>query len=738
MPTAAQTSRVRRVVAIAMVTVVTLAVAIGAWRYVRHATSVGGTHRPNILLVTIDTLRADHVGAYGASSARTPNLDRLAAEGVRCVDAIAAAPITMPSHASLLTGLYPPAHGVHDNGTAALPRDVTTIAERLSGAGYSTHAFVSAVVLSRLYGLDKGFATYDDDLWSEDAPRLFMIRERSARRTADRFVEWFGQWTKDQGPTSASPAPFFTWVHFFDPHQPHEAPPEDVQGSASPYDAEVTAADRGLGRLIDALRNAGALDDTVVIVTSDHGESLGEHGEATHAIFVYDATVRVPLIVRYPALFPAGRAYDGPVRHIDIVPTLLALLGLPGGNETQGVDLSAPWEGKAPAPQLSQYSESLLSEVGFGMAPLHALRKDGFKWIRAPRPELYDLKADARELANLHPAQAERSSAMDAELDQIMKATKPHATDASNADGGPMARETVEMLQSLGYLAPSTVRQSMSGIDPKDGIQIYNQLEEARHLAQQRKWKDAEGITRGILEKLPGHVAARNVLGLSLVRQRRYSEAKEAYEQSLASDPSQFRVHANLGSLALFQQDLDGAERGFKKALELNPRFIEAMLNLGLVASLRGDNAGAEAWYRKADGVDPNFPATARRLGDLYYEQGQYQQALASYQHALTLSPKLFPAMVQAGNSARRTGDTAQAATRFQRAAELRPDSWVPWYNLACLRATTGDVDGALQALRESVTRGIPDLTLLEADPDLAPLRKDPRFAALVRDAHAR
>lgn len=727
--------QVRRLRVGAILAAVTLALAIGAWWYVRRATTGGGTHRPNILIVTIDTLRADHVGAYGASFAHTPALDRLAAEGLRCLDAIAAAPITMPSHASLLTGLYPPAHGVHDNGTAALPRDVVTLADRLSGAGYSTHAFISAVVLSRLYGLDKGFSTYDDDLWSEDAPRLFMIRERTARRTADRFVEWFAQWTRAQGPASASPAPFFTWVHFFDPHQPHEAGPEDRQGAASPYDAEVTAADRGVGRLIDTLRDAGALDDTIVIVTSDHGESLGEHGEATHAIFVYDATVRVPLIVRYPRAFTAGAVYDGPVRHIDIVPTLLAMLGLPGGAETQGVDLTAPWQGKAPAPELSQYSESLLSELGFGMAPLHALRKGGFKWIRAPRPELYDLKADARELTNLHPGDSEKSTAMDAELEQIMRSAKPHP---DQADGGPMARETMEMLQSLGYLAPGAVRQSMSGIDPKDGIQIYNQLEEARHRAQERKWKEAEGIVREILVKLPNHVAAQNVLGLSLVRQRRYPEAREAYARSLAADPSQFRVHANLGSLALFQHDLDGAEQGFKKALELNPRFIEAMLNLGLVASLRGDNAGAETWYRKADGVDPSFPATARRLGDLYYEQGQFAHALASYEHALQLSPKLFPAMVQAGNSARRVGDPAKAAARFTRATELRPDSWVPWYNLACLRATTGDTDGALTALRESVTRGVADPALLDSDPDLTSLRGDPRFAALVRDARAR
>ncbi len=218
------------------------------WLYYRAPEPV----RPNVLIVTIDTLRADRVGVYGSTTARTPTLDRLAAEGLRAADAIAQAPITMPSHASLFTGLYPPAHGVRDNGTAALGNGVVTLAQRLDGAGYTTHAFVSAVVLSRLYGLDAGFASYDDDLWAEDAPRMFMIRERPARRTADRFLEWFERWKTD--PKAGRGTPFFAWVHFFDPHQPLEPELEDRVGAASLYDAEVTGADRATGRVIDALR----------------------------------------------------------------------------------------------------------------------------------------------------------------------------------------------------------------------------------------------------------------------------------------------------------------------------------------------------------------------------------------------------------------------------------------------------------------------------------------------------
>jgi len=679
--------------------------------------------RPNVLLVTIDTLRADRVGAYGYAAAHTPALDQVAREGLLCRDVVAAAPITMPSHASLLTGLYPPAHGVRDNGSAALAPSVVTLAERLQSAGYTTQAFVSAVVLSRLYGLDQGFATYDDDLAAEDAPRLFMIRDRPASRTSAQVLEWFAGWR-----AQPSRAPFFTWVHFFDPHQPLEAPAEDARGAASPYDAEISSADRGVGRILDALRAADVLDDTIVIVTADHGEGLGEHGEATHAVFVYDATVRVPLLVRYPSRFAPGSVYDGPVRHVDVVPTLLGMLRLPGGDDTQGTDLAPAWRGEIAPPALTQYSESLLSELGFGMAPLHAVRADGFKWIRAPRPELYDLRSDPAELRNLYPEAERRAASLDRELARIMaERTAP----ARTADS-PANRETLEMLQSLGYLAPGGERRSMAGRDPKDGIAIYARLEEARHLAQQRRWEDAERVARGIVDELPDHVSARNVLGLTLVRQGKRREARDTYLASLASEPQQFRVHGMLGVLALMDRALDDAQASFTRALDINPRFVEAMSNLGLIASLRGDTAGARAWYERARATDPGFPATPRRFGDLYYEQGDFAAALDYYRRALALAPRHFAVLVQAGNSARRVGQGDAAAAYFAQASAVRPDSWIPPYNLACLHASRGDRARAFEALSASVARGLRDTALLRSDPDLASLRDDPRFASLV------
>src|SRR5262249_8270931 len=256
-------------------------------------------HRPNVLVVTVDTLRADRLGCYGFGLAQTPAIDRLANEGVRCTDAATSAPITLPAHSSIMTGLYPPAHGVRDNGNYALAPEAVTLAERLEAAGYRTGAFVSAAVLTRRYGLDQGFEVYDDDLWTEDEPELFMVRERPAARTADRALAWLDDWRKN-----VPGRPFFMWIHFFDPHQPYKVRSADLAALApTPYDAEVAEADRGVGRLIEWLRRRGLLDDTLVVFTADHGESLDEHGEPTHGIFIYDATIHVPLIWRLPRIF---------------------------------------------------------------------------------------------------------------------------------------------------------------------------------------------------------------------------------------------------------------------------------------------------------------------------------------------------------------------------------------------------------------------------------------------------
>src|SRR6266850_522029 len=541
----------------------------------------GRHERPNVLVVTIDTLRTDRLGCYGFGLAHTPAIDRLADEGVRCTDVASSAPITLPAHCSIMTGLYPPAHGVRDNGNYALGPEAVTLAERLAAAGYRTGAFVSAAVLSRRYGLDQGFDAYDDDLWSEDEPPLFMIRERTASRTADRALAWLEGWRR-----SARRPPFFLWVHFFDPHQPYGVRSVDLAALApTPYDAEIAEADRGVGRVIEWLRRKGVLDDTLVILTADHGEGLDEHGEPTHGIFIYDATIQVPLVWRLPRVFPARTTYGGPVRHIDIVPTVLAVLGLPGGDSTQGTDLLSALQGRTGPVDLVQYSESRLAEEGFGMAPLLGVRHGGRKWIQAPRPELYDLRDDPRERTNLYPGDAAGARALEDALEAVTadSARRALAAPTRRVDG-----ETEEMLRALGYVAPPEQRAEMAGRDPKDGMALYKQLQEARQLVQVDRLDQAQAVLGELIAAAPENVTARNLLAYVAVKRGDLDEAERQYRASLAQQPRQHRIHGALGTLAMRRGDLDEATRRFHEALDLAPSDVDAMSSLGFIDAVRG------------------------------------------------------------------------------------------------------------------------------------------------------
>jgi len=681
--------------------------------------------RPNVLLVTIDTLRADRLGCYGFGLAHTPAIDRLAEEGVRCTDVATSAPITLPAHCSIMTGLYPPAHGVRDNGNYALGPDAVTLAERLGAAGYRTAAFVSAAVLARRYGLDQGFAVYDDDLWTEDEPPLFMIRERPASRTADRALAWLDGWRKD-----TRRAPFFLWVHFFDPHQPYKRGSEDLVALApTPYDAEIAEADRGVGRLVEWLRRRGVLDDTLVVLTADHGESLDEHGEPTHGIFIYDATIRVPLVWRMPRLFAARTTYAGPVRHIDVVPTVLSALGLPGGDATQGTDLLRALQGRASPPDLVQYSEARLAEEGFGMAPLLGVRHGGRKWIQAPRPELYDLRGDPRELTNLYPGDAAVAEPLERDLAAI------EADSARRALVAPTRQidaETEDMLRALGYIAPPEQRVEMGGRDPKDGMALYNELQDARQLVQVDQLNAAQARLRDVLASAPENVTARNLLAFVALKQRDPAEAERQYAASLERQPRQHRVHDALGMLALRRGDVAESARRFRRALELAPTDVEAMSNLGFLDAMRGDDAGAQAWYERAIAVDPTYPHVHRRLADLFYDRQDWARALEYYRRVLAVLPQYFEVLVQAGNSARFLGEVPVAAAYYDDAGRVRPDSWIPPYNQACLRALNGAPDEALALLGTAVERGLAAPDLLDANEDLETVRPLPGWPALV------
>ncbi len=473
-------------------------------------------------------------------------------------------------------------------------------------------------------------------------------------------------------------------------------------------------------------------NDTFSIVTADHGESLGEHGEKTHAIFIYDATVRVPLVLHWPGRLPADTVYRGPVSCVDIMPTVLAALEVDGGEATQGANLLPALRGNAPPPERPQYCESLLSEVGFGMAPLYGVRYEGYKYIRAPRPELYNLRSDPDELNNLYDEKPELATELDGRLSALLDESERFALQPGE---NPMDDETLEMLQALGYLAGADERTAMEGMDPKDGITLYTKLEDARHAAQRGDYAVCEMLLRELLEIVPRHVSAWNVLGLAEMRQGDLGAAEEAYQASLQVDPNQSRVLYMLGYIKLRQERYDEAIPLYERALAITPKFAEAMIHLGFIAMKLGKPDQAKEWYDRALEVDPGLPRAHLAYADLLFVEQDYARALTFYRRVLDTTPNHFAALLQAGLCAQRTGDADAAARYFESAGDLRSDSWIPPYNLACLKAVGGDAEAALALLSAALDKAAADSALLQAlqsDPDLASLRDREDFKALL------
>jgi arylsulfatase A-like enzyme len=424
---------------------------------------------PNILLITLDTTRADHLGAYGFQSIATPNIDRLAREGVLFEQTSAAAPLTLPAHASLFTGRFPFGHGVRDNAGFVLDPHETTVAEILQQHGYHTAAFVGSYVLAAGRGLNQGFDTYGDEFNSRDHGDIGGGVRRPANEVTAEALAWLAQ---------ADSSPFFAWVHFYDAHGPYD-PPEPYRSAYAgrPYDAEIAFMDSQIGRILAFLRQRGLLERTIVVVIGDHGESLGDHGEAAHGVFVYESVIRVPFIIRAPSARLGARVVDDVTRSIDVMPTLLDLLGIRSPAAADGTSL-VPWmTGAVRSLNLEAYSESLYPLHRFGWSDLRALRAGRFKVIAAPRPELYDLQQDPFEEHNVyetHRAMGQRMIARLREKEALSRASA--SPDRSRADVNP---DLAAKLATLGYLAGSGATRSAGDAgalpDPKDQMAVIGQ-----------------------------------------------------------------------------------------------------------------------------------------------------------------------------------------------------------------------------------------------------------------------
>ncbi|MFS8070520.1 MAG: sulfatase, partial [Byssovorax sp.] len=449
----------------------------------------------HLVLVTIDTLRADRLGSYGNRSVLTPHLDALAREGARATDASVQVPLTRPSHVTIFSGLYPAEHGIRDNVSPSLREDVPTLAEMLKARGFATAGFVSSIVLSRQSGLARGFDTFSDrfDIGADDARFLNTIQRRGDIPTAEA-VAWL---EAHQGER------VFLWLHLYDPHDPYEAPePYASRYAGQPYDGEVAWTDELVGRLDAALSRLGMRDETLMVVTSDHGEGLGEHGEAVHGYFVYESTLAIPLILRGPGIVP-GEELRATTRSVDLAPTVLDLLGvgLPPATHFSGRSLASTLRGGPEPPPEATYAESLTPLLHFGWSDLRALREGRYKYILAPRPELFDLKADPSESRNLVLSSPGQAAALHAALTVRLSAEKAEAQSAPAAAAVPP--EMLEQLGALGYIGAGGAGLTVkTGADPKDKLDDYRAVNTLMREGLTRlREKDPRGAA-GEFEKL--------------------------------------------------------------------------------------------------------------------------------------------------------------------------------------------------------------------------------------------
>jgi len=422
----------------------------------------------NIVVVTVDTLRADHLGCYGYTKINTPSVDRLAEKGTLFESAVCQVPITPPSHASMFTGTYPGVHQVRNVGGFSLEGSHPVLAKMLQDRGWRTAAFVGSAVLSRTTGLHQGFQIYDDKMGTTEAGD--DSAERPAALVVDKALEWLSKQT-DQ-------APFFLWVHIYDPHAPYNPPlPFKRQYAKLPYDGEIAYVDRELGRLFDAIESKFPLEKMLLTVLADHGEGLSEHGEATHGVFLYDSTLRIPWVMAGPGV-PHRRRVQNQARTIDLLPTLVDLLGGKLPSACQGTSLVPAFSGEEVNSTFS-YAESLIPKIDMGWAELRALRTTKWKYIRAPKPELYDLENDPQELVNV--VEQHRGEAEKLEM-QLRDLTLTGPDKPEEIRSKTVSAETERQLRSLGYVSAGSRRHLVldgKGIDPKDRIQILQLLEEA-------------------------------------------------------------------------------------------------------------------------------------------------------------------------------------------------------------------------------------------------------------------
>jgi len=674
----------------------------------------------NLVVVTLDTTRADRIGCYGAKDVATPNLDALAARGVRFAAAVSPMPLTLPAHCTLFTGLLPGAHGVRDNGGFKLGPEHVTLAEVLKERGFATGGFVSAFVLDHRWGISQGFDTYYDDFDLKQEEKLSMGEiQRPGNETLDHALAWIrGQ--KDRR--------FFAWVHLYDPHAPYDPPePYKSRYPGRPYDGEIAWTDSLVGRLVDELNRLDLTKKTVIAVLADHGESLGEHGESGHGYFIYEPVTHIPFVLATPYSKTHGRVVEAVVRTIDIAPTLLDLVGYAGALTGAGSNL-VPLLGGGAEPG-DGYSESYYARFHYGWSELRAIRTKRWHFIEAPKAELYDLGSDPNELTNLASRELSTVERLRSSLSEFERASI-----ATRASTSPVEEdeETLRKLASLGYVGGTAVDDATSWRDlpdPKDRLGIYDRIGHIRTLIRSGKEDEAIPLLDGVLKEAPEVIDAYYTLGNcylkkkdfgkaaeyyratlakrpdhdyamigladTLVAQGHVDEAIAGYEHFLKSDPTNAQILYRLAQVQLDAGHDDEAAASFRRTLDAEPKTARAEVGMGVVAFHKKDVAGAKAALARALAIDAKARWARYNQALIAESEGDPAGAIADYRAEIAEYPDAYKALFNLGRLLGKSGDFANAVALLRRTVEHQPDWPIGHFYLAQALLQSGDLDGA-------------------------------------------
>jgi len=691
-----------------------------------------GVHEPqtqNVLLISIDTLRADYLSSYGFPRETTPHIDDLARQGALFRNVQSPVPITLPAHASMLTGTVPPYHGVRDNLNHRLADSIVTLAELLKAKGFVTGAIVSSFVLDSRFNLSQGFDTYNDRF--EEVHKIHHLSERKGDETTRLAEAWLEEHRGQR---------FFLFLHYYDPHDGYQPPePFASRFADDGYAGEVAFADYSVGEVVGKLKELGIFDSTLLVITSDHGEMLGEHGELTHGFFVYQSALKVPLVIRLPGR-SAPRQVDPWVGLIDVMPTIAGLVGAEVPKEVQGENLSQWLLGpSSPAKQRQFYMESFTAPRYYGTNSLLGLISGRWKYIETSRPELYDLERDPEERVNLIEREPRIAQSLENQLKQVLKA---HTREKETRDRLAPDEASRRRMESLGYLGGSGYRGDAidfdrSKEDPKDLISFYREDQRLAELIEDKNYPEAEALGKRMLRERPDFVEGHLQLARIAIARADAASALRHASKAAELDPGNAQAHIDLARILRSLGKLEESTVHYRRALELRPGFeeartelahaltglgrfdeaatelkealtarpsnVEAAIQLGFALASQGKLDEAIDQYRRALALDSRSAEAHSYLGSALASRGRVDEAIAHFEKALEAQPDLAEIHNWLGVALRERGRTEEAVRHFREALRLTPELAVAHLNLGVALKEQGRLEEAVQHYRRAI-----------------------------------